>query len=227
MFVCLLYTKHLLTSSQSGYPELGIGMPANYYTPHKPVYARDPSSQPILLQGAIEGQVLVKNVNNALPLSKPKMISIFGYDAPAPPAMDIGGPNAFLGGGYGSGYESQLDFEAFFQAPSQIAPNGTMVSGGGSGANAPAYISSPFDALLEQAYRDGTSVFWDFLDVNPTVDTSTDACLVFINAFATEGFDRVGLYGMYCHLQIIHSRPRLIQCRPIFRFIGRKCCRQL
>jgi beta-glucosidase len=227
MFVSLLCPKHLLTSSQSGYPELGVGMPADYYTPHTPVYARDPSSQPILLQGAIEGQVLVKNVNNALPLSKPKMISIFGYDAPAPPAMDIGGPNAFLGGGYGSGYEPQLDFEAFFEVPPLIAPNGTMVSGGGSGANAPAYISSPFDALLEQAYGDGTSVFWDFLDVNPTVDTSTDACLVFINAFATEGFDRVSLHGMYCRLPIMYFLPTTNTFRPIFRFLGRKCCRQL
>jgi hypothetical protein len=58
------------------------------------------------------------------------MISVFGYDAPAPPAMDIGGPNAFLGGGYGDGYEPQLDFTAFFEAPPLIAPNGTMVSGG-------------------------------------------------------------------------------------------------
>jgi beta-glucosidase len=190
-------------------------MPASYYTPHQPVYARDPSSQPILLQGAIEGQVLVKNINNTLPLSKPKLISIFGYDAPAPPAMDIGGPNAFLGGGYGSGYEPVENFEAFLEVPPQIAPNGTMVSGGGSGANAPAYISSPFDALSEQAYRDGTSVFWDFLNVAPTVDTSTDACLVFINAFATEGYDRVGLHGVDYHLHSCVSTLRLITLQTI------------
>jgi beta-glucosidase len=122
------------------------------------VYARDPSSQPILLYGAIEGHVLVKNVNNALPLSKPKLISVFGYDAPAPPAMDIGGPGQGFGG-FGSGYEPQLEEPPFAPPAPAIALNGTIVSGGGSGANAPAYISSPFDALLEQAYTDGTSVF--------------------------------------------------------------------
>jgi beta-glucosidase len=80
---------------------------------------------------------------------------------------------------------------------SQIAANGTIISGGGSGANAPAYISAPFDAIKEQAYEDGTSLYWDFLNVAPTVDTSTDACLVFINAFATEGDDRTGLHGEF------------------------------
>jgi beta-glucosidase len=158
------------------------------------VYVRDPSSQPILLHGAIEGDVLVKNVNNALPLSKPKLISIFGYGAPVPPAMDIGGPGQSFGG-FRSGYEPQLEEPPFAPPAPAIAPNGTIVCRGGSGANAPAYISSPFDALLEQAYTDGTSVFWDFLDIDPTTDTSTDACLVFINAWATEGSDRPGLYG--------------------------------
>jgi beta-glucosidase len=72
---------------------------------------------------------------------------------------------------------------------------GTDMITGGSGANAPAYISAPFDALREQAYQDGTSIFWDFTSSQPTIDTASDACLVFINAFATEGADRVGLRG--------------------------------
>lgn len=68
---------------------------------------------------------------------------------------------------------------------------------GGSGANAPAYISAPFDAIQEQAYQDGTSLLWDFTTDAPAVDASTDACLVFINAFAAEGNDRPGLRGSY------------------------------
>jgi beta-glucosidase len=187
----------LLILSQSGFPAGGVGMPSIFYTPHPPVYARDPSSKEFLLDGALEGHVLVKNVNNALPLKSPKLLSVFGYDAPSPPEMNVGGPSDFIGGTWVFGYEPELDYTPFVSgtAPPQIAANGTMISGGGSGANAPAYISAPFDAIKEQAYVDGTSLYWDFLNVAPTVDTSTDACLVFINAFATEGDDRTGLHG--------------------------------
>jgi len=174
-------------------------MPSTYYTPHTPVYARDPSSKTFLLEGALEGHVLVKNVNNALPLKSPKLLSIYGYDAPAPLEVNIGGPNDFPFGTYEFGFESVLNYEPFISTaiPPQIAINGTIISGGGSGANSPAYISAPFDAIKEQAYADGTSLFWDFLSTNPTVDTSSDACLVFINAFATEGGDRAGLHGKF------------------------------
>jgi len=34
---------------------------------------------------------------------------------------------------------------------------------------------------------------WDFVNVNPFVDGATDACIVFLNAFATEGWDRTGM----------------------------------
>ncbi|KAF8854339.1 putative beta-glucosidase M [Acephala macrosclerotiorum] len=179
------------------FPEGGIGMPLNYYTPHKPVYARDPSSQTILLNGALEGHVLVKNVNNALPLKSPKLLSIFGYDAVAPQKFDVGAPTDIISPwSFGSESLDYVPFISSVPAP-QIAINGTIVSGGGSGANAPAYISAPIDALKEQAYLDGTSLFWDFYDNNPTIDTSSDACLVFINAFATEGSDRLGLHDDY------------------------------
>jgi beta-glucosidase len=183
-------------------------MPSEYYTPHPPVYARDPSSKTFLLDGALEGHVLVKNVNNALPLKSPKLLSIYGYDAPAPIEMNLGGPNDFLGGTFTYGFESVLDYLPFITSTAlpQIAINGTIVSGGGSGANSPAYISAPFDALRDQAYQDGTSLFWDFVNVDPTVDTSTDACLVFINAFATESQDRAGLHGEFSILYYFHSQ---------------------
>lgn len=35
-----------------------------------------------LFQGAVEGPVLVKNIINAHALHKPKVLSLFGYDAP-------------------------------------------------------------------------------------------------------------------------------------------------
>ncbi|KUJ23645.1 putative beta-glucosidase M [Mollisia scopiformis] len=180
------------------FPEKGIGMALDYSTPHTPIYARDPSSQTVLLNGALEGHVLVKNTNSALPLKSPKLLSIFGYDAVAPNKMDVPSPSDVIAT-WTFGFESLLTYVPFISttAPPQIAINGTIISGGGSGANAPAYISAPFDAIKEQAYLDGTSLFWDFYDNDPAIDTSSDACLVFINAFATEGSDRIGLHDDY------------------------------
>lgn len=106
-------------------------MAANYYDPHATIDARDPSSKPVLINGAMEGHVLVKNINNALPLNKPKMISIFGYDAQAPPANDIESASQFFGA-WTLGAESILNYEVFFSPlpPPQIAINGTIISGG-------------------------------------------------------------------------------------------------
>lgn len=106
-------------------------MPLNYYTPHTTINARDPASKPVLLDGALEGHVLVKNTNHALPLKKPKLLSIFGYDAAAPPANDVLRADQFFGA-WALGTESMLDYQVFFQsgpAP-QIAINGTIISGG-------------------------------------------------------------------------------------------------
>lgn len=71
-----------------------------------------------------------------------------------------------------------------------------MVCGGGSGSNSPPYINAPFDALQQRAYDDDSTILWDFINMNSTaeVDGASDACLVFINAFASEAFDRVGIH---------------------------------
>merc|ERR1712093_527730 len=68
---------------------------------------------------------------------------------------------------------------------------GTMIVGGGSGVNNPAYISSPLEALNQRAYEDGSQLLWDIANVNSTaqVDAASDACLVFLNAWASEGYD--------------------------------------
>lgn len=93
----------------------------------------------MLLDGAIAGHVLVKNVNGALPLGKPTILSIFGYDAQAPPTKNIDEL-------FEQGYESEpemaqavLGYEAHF---SQRAPEGVIFSGGRSGSNSPAYIDA-------------------------------------------------------------------------------------
>jgi beta-glucosidase len=184
-----------------GYPQPGIGMPVSTLEPHTVVDARNQSARGIILQGAIEGHVLVKNVNNTLPLKKPKMLSLFGYDAVVTKGNDPADQ------GWSFGYESGNVNEAmpgFYGTPftlplSPIGINGTIISGGGSGANTPSYISSPFDAIQARAIEDGTFLFWDFINVNATggVPVVSDACMVFINSWASEGIDRPGIRDDY------------------------------
>jgi beta-glucosidase len=176
-------------------------MPVSILAPHPVVDARNASARPVILDGAVEGHVLVKNVNNTLPLKAPRMMSIFGYSAKAP---DVVNPRY---GGLGDPFtfgalpldvsEIVTGFLGGSVKGSSIALNGTMIAGGGSGAVAPAYIISPFEALKMQAYEDGTSVFWDLLSANPTVVPGSDVCLVFGNAWASESYDRPALRDDY------------------------------
>jgi beta-glucosidase len=179
------------------YPSRGVGVAPQLTLPHKIVNARDPAAKQTLLDGAIEGHVLVKNVNNALPLKSPQLLSLYGYSATAAAqnnpslAWSLGfestDPNAAVG--------------VFAGAPAPgIALDGMIISGGGSGAVTPPYASSPFDAIQQRAYEDNTALLWDFTNqtyINAVVDTASDACLVFINAFATEGGDRPYLNDTY------------------------------
>ncbi|KAH9906814.1 glycoside hydrolase family 3 protein [Xylariomycetidae sp. FL2044] len=197
-----------------GFPEPGVGMAPDLTKPHKIVDARNVSAQQVLLDGAVEGHVLLKNVNNALPLRKPKMLSVFGYSVRNPDQWNYkanGGVAAWTFGGESS-YEGR-DTNAGFAGEvssdfSRIAPNGTLICGGGSGAVTPALISSPFDALSQRAYDDRTAVFWDFYTPDPDVVAGSDACLVVVNAFASEGFDRPGLRDDYTDGLIRHVADR-------------------
>ncbi len=182
------------------YTTPGIGLPADLTQPHTVVNARDPSAKSTLFDGAVEGHVLVKNENNALPLQKPSLISVFGYDAVF---ANENNPGIFYEYGYSPAQSSvfaaapALGFDIGEIVPlPQIAADGTLIVGGGSGANSPPYISSPLDALQAQAYEDNTSIFWDTAIDNPIEDevsqllglsgntpavaSASDACLVFI-----------------------------------------------
>ncbi|KAI0134389.1 glycoside hydrolase superfamily [Xylariales sp. AK1849] len=182
------------------FPDPGVGMPPDLTKPHTIIDARNTSSKQILLDGAIEGHVLLKNTNSALPLSKPKKLSLYGYSARNPDQWNYnatGGVNAWLFGGesafLGRYVSGAFALDSLNDIP-QIAPDGTIVSGGGSGAVTPAYISSPFDAVNARAYDDGTALFWDFFSPDPYVDASSDACIVLVNAFSSEGYDRAGTH---------------------------------
>jgi beta-glucosidase len=127
-------------------------MPIEIFELYNQVNARNPASKRILLDGTIEGHVLVKNINNTLPLKSPKLLSLFSYDAKA---LEQNNPRTELFQLWAEAYESINILElysAFLGIPqpvpiSQIAINGTIISGGGSGSNTPAYINAPFDAL--------------------------------------------------------------------------------
>jgi len=189
-------------SNLADFPALGSGVPANLLAPHNYVNARNPASKASMLEAAEEGHVLVKNVNGALPFKAPQLISLFGYDGIAAATRDPDGDGF---GNFGLGGDSITFIEGswatVFLMGSGLLPeaayNGTIVTGGGSGSNSPAYISAPYDAFTQQAYTNNFELYWDFHSQAPTVDQASDACVVFINAFATEGLDRPGLSDEY------------------------------
>ncbi|KAI1485679.1 beta-glucosidase M [Biscogniauxia mediterranea] len=208
------------------FPEPGVGIAPDLTKPHQIVDARNVSAQKVLLDGAIEGHVLLKNINNALPLKKPKMISVFGYSVRSPDqwnyksnggvaAWTFGGESSYLGRDTNAGFAGEIspDF-------SQIAPNGTLFSGGGSGASTPASVSSPYDALTQRAYDDGTAVMWDFFSPEPDVVGVSEACLVIVNAYASEGFDRPGIRDDFTDGLIRHVADRCNNTIVVFHNAG-------
>ncbi|KAF2965351.1 hypothetical protein GQX73_g8230 [Xylaria multiplex] len=209
-----------------GFPEPGVGIAPDLTKPHRIVDARNISSQRILLDGAIEGHVLLKNSKNALPLSKPRMLSIFGYSARSPDQWNYksnGGVAAWTFGGESAymGRDTNLGFAGIVDANfTQIAPNGTLFSGGGSGSVTPASVSAPFDALTQRAYDDGTALMWDFYSHDPDVASISDACLVIVNAFASEGFDRPGIRDDFTDGLIRHVADRCDNTIVVFHNAG-------
>lgn len=189
----------------------GHGIPADLTAPHNLVEARDSKSKDTIFQGAVEGHVLVKNTNNALPLNKPKVLSLFGYDAIAQSSNTLT-PDA---GTWVAGLSNTLTYpngtavhndilkymflgsaDPWAKGPG-VSLNGTMITGGGSGSTTPAYIDAPFDAFQRQAREDNTFLTWDFVSQNPAPNAASDACIVFINEASAEGWDRPHLADPY------------------------------
>ncbi|KAI1465934.1 glycoside hydrolase family 3 protein [Daldinia caldariorum] len=208
------------------FPEPGIGMPADLTQPHDIIDARNTSSQKVLLDGAIEGHVLLKNIKNALPLKKPRMLSVYGYSARSPDQWNYkshGGVAAWTFGGESSylGRDTQAGFSGhYFEDFSDIALNGTLFCGGGSGAVTPAFVSSPYDALNARALEDRTAMFWDFFSPDPDVASMSDACLVIVNAYASEGYDRPNLRDAFTDGLISHVADRCNNTIVIFHNAG-------
>lgn len=176
------------------------------YENHLDEDVRLPESSEAAFQAAVEGHVLVKNVDGALPLHKPAVLSIFGWDAVSGSTAD---PTQSLGGlglqntqvdSAGNAF-SALTFLHLIAGTApigtrvpEIALNGTLIAGGGSGACLPANISAPYDALLRQAVADGTKVHNDTrVTMDPAVEDGSGVCVVFINAQSSESADRSNL----------------------------------
>ncbi|KAL2152564.1 hypothetical protein VTH82DRAFT_5748 [Thermothelomyces myriococcoides] len=211
MVVRTLATWYLLGQDRD-FPRPGIGMATDLTRDHRIVDARNSSFRSTLFDGALEGHVLVKNARNALPLRRPKMLSVFGYSAKNPDHNNPSpGQSPWL---WGSESFNYTEFSGRFfgfggeYSSTPIAFNGTIYSGGGSGATSPATIVSPFDALIQRAYDDGTALFWDFVSGEPFVNPMSDACLVFGNAYATEAADRPGTRDDYTDGLIRHVADR-------------------
>ncbi|RYP04174.1 hypothetical protein DL764_004625 [Monosporascus ibericus] len=189
------------------FPAPGYGMPADLTKPHEVVDARNKGAKPTLFDGAAEGHVLVKNSRGALPLdsSRMKLISLFGYSAKAPNYNTPEGadtpwrfPPWTMGLNAANATEVNIGWMGNLSISyTDIAPNGTLVSGGGSGASAQGLISTPFDALISQCHEDGTALFWDLESGNPDVNPTSDACIVVGNVWATEGYDRPTLRDQF------------------------------
>ncbi|KAK1967044.1 glycosyl hydrolase family 3 N terminal domain-containing protein [Colletotrichum sublineola] len=147
---------------------------------HAPVDVQD-GHKAIIREIGAAGTVLVKNVNGTLPFKSPKFLSVFGYDATVP-----GTP--WTDPSYGPSFGATLG----------NMYNGTLIAGGGSGTTTPPYVISPFQAIQERVIADGGVVKWDFYSENPQpIYVNSEACLVFINAWAAEGYDRTSLTDQF------------------------------
>ncbi|TVY91186.1 putative beta-glucosidase M [Lachnellula willkommii] len=166
--------SYYLLGQNDSFPEAEISSP----TIQHPILDVRGDHDKIIRQIGAAGHVLVKNVNKTLPLQKPRFVSIFGYDAEVK-AVPWTNPLR-----YGGGYEVNFGWNTF---------NGTLIVGGGSGSNTPPYVISPFKAIQDRVIADRGTLRWDFFSENPVPEASTEVCLVFINAYASESFDRVTL----------------------------------
>lgn len=166
---------YFYVGQDGGYPEATVH---SNLQKQEPVNVQEDHSDLIREIGAA-GHVLVKNVNATLPLKNPRFLTIYGYDATV---KAVPWENSAR---YGGGYEVNFGWNTL---------NGTLITGGGSGGSTPPYVVSPFQAIQERITKDKGVLRWDFYSENPSPPyVNNDACLVFINAYASESFDRTTL----------------------------------
>lgn len=219
----ILATWYQMGQDSDDFTTPGHGIPYDVSAPHERVVGWNTSFKDVVYQGALEGHVLVKNSNNTLPLKSPQLISVFGFSAKTPGVYGISSLLFNTGGyslGAGDEIEDYVTLTDYTLSGSGIASNGTIISGGGSGANQPAYISSPIEALTIRAREDGTSLYWDFASSDPSLDPTSDACIVDVNAFASEGWDRPNLHDDYTDSIILNVAAQCSNTIVVFQNAG-------
>ncbi|KAI9434686.1 glycoside hydrolase family 3 protein [Lactarius indigo] len=136
--------------------------------------------------------VLLKNVNGALPLKKPRKLVLIGSDAG--PAR-VAGPNKFS---------------------DQGGVDGILAMGWGSGAAWYSYLISPYEALQARARKDHTSFSWlfDDFDLVGAGDAAIqqDAAIVFLQSDSGEAYITVdGNEGDRNNLTAWHNGDELVK----------------
>ncbi|KAI5863601.1 glycoside hydrolase family 3 protein [Durotheca rogersii] len=135
--------------------------------------------------------VLLKNVDRALPLVKPRRIAVIGEDAQDNPD----GPNSCV---------------------DRICNHGTLAMGWGSATAEYPYLISPATALAEQAEADGTAfinIKGNFdLDAARVAASKASVAIVFANANSGEGYTTLdGNFGDRNNLTLWKGGDELIQ----------------
>lgn len=136
--------------------------------------------------------VLLKNVNNTLPLKKPKFVAVIGDDAGA----NSLGPNG---------------------CPDRGCSNGTLGMAWGSGSASFPYLITPDTALQAQAIADGTiyqsiTDNWAQSEIADLVSQANVTAIVFVNADSGEGYiDVDGNIGDRNNLTLWKSGDELIK----------------
>lgn len=136
--------------------------------------------------------VLLKNLRNTLPLSKPRFLAVVGEDA----GSASGGPNG---------------------CPDRGCDDGTLGMAWGSGSAEFPYLVTPDSALQAQALADG-SIYQSITDNYATsqiaklVTQANATTIVFVNADSGEGYINVdGNEGDRKNLTLWHSGDDLIK----------------
>nr|XP_019015024.1 beta-glucosidase [Kwoniella pini CBS 10737]OCF53805.1 beta-glucosidase [Kwoniella pini CBS 10737] len=135
--------------------------------------------------------VLLKNINNTLPLKSPRKMTLIGSDL----GPSYKGPNGYSDRG---------------------GDEGTLAMGWGSGTCNFPYLVDPLQAIAHQARKDGTTLDWWFNDFD--VDsakywaTGYDVALVGINSDSGEGYITVdGNEGDRNNISAWHNGSELVQ----------------
>ncbi|PPJ59945.1 hypothetical protein CBER1_09895 [Cercospora berteroae] len=124
------------------------------------------------------GSVLLKNVNNTLPLKNPKNIGVFGNDA----------------GDIDDGlYFAQLTQEIGYEF-------GVLPTAGGSGTGRHTYVVTPLEAIKAKAgegalvqYILNNTIIAEENGFVRVLPSPPDVCLVFLKTWASEAYDRTSL----------------------------------